>query len=111
MFHSVRTRSLILSGHFLMSLHSACELPPLSQVSVSHIFVLLMYCNDTKLQYTYKKFGCREMGNEQTIEELKEWNREIAHWYRLLVEMVYFYGEYVSRQQVFYTGMCRNVLL
>ena len=55
------------------------EIPVHFPISVSHLLCLLMYCNDTNLKYRYKKFGCREKDNEQTIEELKEWNREIAH--------------------------------
>ena len=76
-----------------------------SPLSVSHIFVVLMYCNDTKLQYNYKKFGCRERYKGQTLEELKKWNREIAHWHRLLFEAVKFFGQLVSPTDVFYTGL------
>ena len=81
------------------------EVPKQLPLSVTHIFVVLMYCNDTKLQYNYKKFGCRERYKGQTLEELKNWNREIAHWHRLLFEAVKFFGDLVSPKDVFYTGL------
>merc|ERR550525_117079 len=81
------------------------EVPSECPLSVSHIIVLLMYCNNTKLQYEYKKMGCRERDSKQTLNELKGWNREIAHWHRLLIEVVYFWGDRVSPNQVFYTGL------
>ena len=81
------------------------EVPVDCPLSVSHIFVLLMYCNDTDLQYKYKKFGCRERDSEQTLEELKDWNRDIAHWHKLLNEAVIFFGNKVRQKQVFFTGL------
>ena len=79
------------------------EVPPKCPLSVSHIVVLLMYCNNTKLQYEYKKMGCRERDSHQTLDDLKRWNREIAHFHRLLVEVVYLWGDRVTPNQVFYT--------
>ena len=76
-----------------------------SPLSVSYIFVLLMYCNLTDLQYKYKKIGCRERDSEQTLEDLIESNREIAIWYRLLFEVVHFFGELASAKQIYYTGL------
>merc|ERR1719242_469113 len=81
------------------------EVPPKCPISVSHIVVLLMYCNNTKQQYEYKKMGCRERDSHQTLEDLKGWNREIAHFHRLLVEVVKFFGDRVGPKQVFYTGL------
>ena len=81
------------------------EIPPNSPLSVSHIFVLLMYCNLTDLQYKYKRFGCRERDNEQSLEELKKSNSEIAHWHRFLIETVFFFGDIVIPKQVFFTGI------
>ena len=76
-----------------------------SPLSVRYIFVLLMYCNLTDLQYKYKKIGCRERDDEQTLEELIEWNKEIAIWHRHLFEVVHFFGELASPHQVYYTGL------
>ena len=82
-----------------------CEVPVNIPLSVSHIFVLLMYCNLTDLQYKYKKFGCRERDKDQSLEELKEMNQEIAHWHRLLDEVVLFFGDNVTPKQMFFTGL------
>ena len=90
------------------STNSVYEMPPECPLSVSHIFVLRMYCNLTDLQKEYKECGCRERDSGQTLEELKKWNREIAHWHRLVVEAVVFFGEKVrpnSSKQVFFTGL------
>ena len=81
------------------------EVRAASPLSVSYIFVLLMYCNLTDLQYKYKKIGCRERDGEQTLEELIESNREIAIWHRLLFEVVHFFGDLASSKQVYYTGL------
>ena len=81
------------------------QVPVNSPVSVAHIFSLLMYCNDTDLQYKYKKFGCRESDAHQSLEDLKESNAEVAWWYKLLVEMVHMFGEKVRANQVLFTGL------
>jgi len=49
--------------------------------------------------------GCRERDSHQTLDDLKRWNREIAHFHRLLVEVVKFFGDRVKPNQVFYTGL------
>ena len=81
------------------------EIPVNCPVSVAHIFSLLMYCNDTDLQYKYKKYGCRESDTHQSLEDLKQSNAEIAIWYKLLVEVVHLFGERVHAKQVLYTGL------
>merc|ERR1712062_969422 len=73
--------------------------------SASHIFVLLMYCNETILQYKYKKFGCRKVNEEMTRKEFKAMNAEIGHWYQLLFEAITFFGTKVTPTNVFYTGL------
>ena len=81
------------------------EVPIDCPLSVCYIFVLLMYCNLTDLQYKYKKIGCRERDSEQTLEELKEWNREIWYWHRFFFEATYCFGDKARPSQVFYTGL------
>ena len=81
------------------------EIPVDCPVSVSHIFSLLMYCNDTDLQYRYKKYGCRESDSHQSLKDLKKNNAEIAWWYKLLVEMVHVFGEKVRANQLLFTGL------
>ena len=81
------------------------EVPVDSPLSVCHIFVLLMYCNLTDLQYKYKKIGCRERDSEQTLEELVDWNKEIWHWHRYFYIAVYMFGDRAVPSHVFYTGL------
>ena len=69
-----------------------------------------MYCNFTELQNEYKKIGCRESTDVQSVRDqsfldLKEMSREIARWYRLITESVLFWGNAVSENDVFYTGL------
>ena len=81
------------------------EIPPKLPLSVSHIVVLLMYCNETDLQYKYKKYGTRKMSKKQTMKEFKEMNSEIGIWYTLLFEVVTMFGTFCSPKNVFYTGL------
>ena len=97
------------------------EIPADCPMSISHIFVLLMYCNFTVLQNIYKKMGCRETTDVQAygqpgftvipgFDALKERNIEIAWWYRQLREAVMFWGNLVCKNDVFYTGLdCKMV--
>lgn len=95
--------------------NSDYEIPAFSPISVSHIFVLLMYCNFTALQSAYKKMGCRETKDIQSVldpefDSFRESNREIAWWYRLINESVILWGDRVKNNDVFYTGLdCKMV--
>ena len=95
--------------------NSRLEIPPHSPVSISHIFVLLMYCNYTELQYQYKKKGCREMTDIQSpddpkFEEMKRRNSEIGWWYRLIHDAVNLWGTKASKNEVFLTGLDRKMI-
>eukprot|EP01084_Bolivina_argentea_P045065 82953_1 len=68
---------------------------------MSHIFVLLLYCNLTRLQNKYKSFGCK--GNNFNL--LKKQNSQIGHWYKLLFEAISIFGEIVKSNDIFYTCM------
>ena len=81
------------------------EIPVNLPLSVSHIVVLLMYCNETDLQYKYKKYGTRKTSNKQADKEFKEMNSEIGVWYRLLYEVITFFGSRCSPKNVFFTGL------
>ena len=86
------------------------ELPSASPLSISHIFVLLMYCKYTVLQYKYKKFGCREMTDIQSEDDpeiiaMAERNRAIGWWYRLITESVMFWGAMMTENDTFFTGL------
>ena len=76
---------------------------------------LLMYCNHTKLQYEYKRHGCREAATLQSVEdpEFTKWkghNAEVGHWYKLLFEAVEMFRTRVTSKDVFFTGLGARLL-
>eukprot|EP01083_Nonionella_stella_P301691 1036398_1 len=81
------------------------EIPINLPISISHIMVLMMYCNLSDLQHHYKKMGCREDHPNEDSAALIKRNQEIGHWYKLLNEAVWIYGTQVTNDQVFYTGI------
>ena len=85
--------------------NNKCEIPVDLPLSVSHIVVLLMYCNETELQYKYKKYGTRRTNKKQTKKQCKEMNSEIGIWYRMLNEVIEFFGSRCSPKNVFFTGL------
>eukprot|EP01083_Nonionella_stella_P138878 422738_1 len=85
------------------------EIPVNLPMTVSHILVIMFYCNLTDLQRLYKKYGCRQLYANEDLDELKPRNKEIAHWYRLLYEAIYFYGSIVGTNDAYYTGINTRV--
>ena len=118
-FHRIVTKAIILwQSNKARSLRARdggldngkYEVVARSPLSVSHIVVLLMYCNHTELQNDYKRIGCREMVDIQSFEdpefsELKKRNMEIAWWHRLITESVLFWGSRARPHHTFYTGL------
>ena len=86
------------------------EIPVSLPISVAHIFVLILYCNFNKLQYHYKKHGCREHNDQETLQDLRKRNMEIGNWYKLLKECVLFYGTMATSSDTFYTGLNTRLL-
>merc|ERR1711971_793382 len=77
-------------------------IPAESPLSLSHLFVLLMYCNLTKLQAEYKKHGCRGKIRSVVDEEaLKKRNSKIGWWYKLIFESVFLWGTKVAAADIF----------
>ena len=89
-------------------------IPGHSPLSLSHLFVLLMYCNLTQLQTDYKKHGCREKAGEpfdlSALNALMLRNSEIGWWYKLIFETVMLWGTRVTVNDVFYTGLNKPML-
>ncbi len=81
------------------------EIPLGLPLSISHLLVLLMYCNLDTLQRVYKAQGCRSIKANESLEDIKVRNKEIGHWYQTLFETIEFYGTDVSEKDIFYTGM------
>ena len=81
------------------------EMPVNLPISISHIFVVIMYCNFNDLQYHYKRYGCRTYGDEDKDEDVRKRNMEIGNWYKLLKECILFYGTVATSNDIFYTGL------
>ena len=81
------------------------QIPVLLPLSVSHIFVVILYCNFSELQYHYKKDGCRAHYDDEPLIEQKKRNKEIGNWYKLLKECIKFYGSTATSSDTFYTGL------
>ena len=65
----------------------------------------MVYTNETKLQYLFKKDGCRKKDVDEDIKELAMRNIEIGNWYKLLYESILFYGNDTKLSDTFYTGL------
>ena len=98
-----KAKSMTASDEF--ATNNDYEVPPGLSFCVSHLMTLMMYTNLTDLQYNYKKFGCRRSNKNQSLKEMNKMHSEIAIWYKLLIESIYFYGEQASKTDVFYAGM------
>eukprot|EP01083_Nonionella_stella_P010182 29098_1 len=51
------------------------EIPVNLPMTVSHILVIMFYCNLTDLQRLYKKYGCRQLYVNEDLDELKTRNK------------------------------------
>ena len=84
------------------------ELPPRSPFSVAHVLSVIIYTNDTDIQYNFKKKACRRLHRGDTVAAIARRNAQIGHWYTLFVQSVFFYGETMRKKDTLYTGMsCR----
>eukprot|EP01084_Bolivina_argentea_P163594 284565_1 len=62
-------------------------------LTISHLMVLLTYTNYTDLQFVFKQHGTRKMNSNDSFNDIKYRNTKIANWFRLLYEVVIFFGE------------------
>ena len=77
----------------------------INAISISHILTVLFYCNYSEMQCQLKKICCRRANKNENIEDLEKRNQEIGNWYKLLFEMVFFYGEKTKQKKEFYHGL------
>eukprot|EP01084_Bolivina_argentea_P243474 408152_1 len=52
--------------------NTSYNIPVGLQITISHIMVLLMYCNLDELQRAYKAKGCRKIKYKEPLEEIKK---------------------------------------
>ena len=72
------------------------EIEPGLPVTRAHIMSVLLFDRYELLGYQYIKRGCNRLNMSESILNAKERNQEIGHWYRLLREVVLFFGEQTS---------------
>eukprot|EP01084_Bolivina_argentea_P012499 23403_1 len=85
------------------------DIPYKMPISLSHIMVLLFYCNFDSLQRKFKQ-ECRPIHRNETRESLNKRNSEIGHWFSFLKEVCWFYGQAMKEDDVFYHGINRTLL-
>lgn len=98
-------RGRLLKARKQSQLNELCKIKPNDNITLNHVIVLMLYTNMDDLQREFKK-GCRYLiTDNQKLEPVKQRNREIANWCRLLWESITFYGESITKKQAFYHGL------
>ena len=78
-------------------------------ISLAHIMVVLFYCNFDALQRKFKQ-QCRPTHKKESRQSLNERNSEIGHWFSLLKEVCWFYGQAMKPGDIFYHGINKTLL-
>ena len=87
-----------------------CEIAPGSPITIEHLIVLKVYTEFDGLQREFKRH-CRRLRNGESMKSVRERNREIAHWSRLLRECVMFWGNAMTKKEEFYCGISARLVL
>ena len=85
------------------------SIPYRMPISLSHIMVVLFYCNFDALQRKFKQ-QCRPTHKKESRQSLNERNSEIGHWFSLLKEVCWFYGQAMKPGDIFYHGINKTLL-
>lgn len=80
-------------------------------ISTAHIMSLLFYVNFKDLQYAFKTNGCRKFNKKESMQSVKERNKNIGNWYKLFTECITLYGDITNETQIFYHGLDKRILL
>ena len=75
-----------------------CKMP----ISLSHIMVVLFYCNFDSLQRRFKQ-QCRPTHKKESRQSLNARNSEIGHWFSLLKEGMLSLCHYLVSYGFFYS--------
>ena len=87
-----------------------CKIPPGSPITIDHFVALKLYTDFTDLQREFKRH-CRRLRKGESVEDVMERNREIAHWSRLLRESIMFWGQSMKTKHIFYCGLTARLVL
>eukprot|EP01084_Bolivina_argentea_P299956 517094_1 len=80
-------------------------------ISISHLLVVLLYTNQTELQYNFKKYGTRKLNKDDTISTIKHRNQQIGHWYKFLYELTWLYSEATNKKSVYFHGISMQLMM
>jgi len=79
-------------------------------LTAAHIMAVLLFTNYELLAYKYVNTGCNQLATDENYGQMKARNQEIGIWYRLLREVVMFYGETSTVQQQFFQSLDQHYL-
>eukprot|EP01084_Bolivina_argentea_P020850 38730_1 len=86
------------------------EVPAETPLSITNILCLTIYTNNDKLQYYFKKEGCRKKTKDEPNETAAERNKEISNWYKIFYETIRIFGTQCKPGNVFYHGLNRRLV-
>ena len=80
-----------------------------SKMTINHLITMISYCDFTDLPCDFKK-ACRRLVDGESDYDFKRRNAEIANWCRYLKECCIFFGQNMSTEQRFYTGLDKKLI-
>ena len=91
------------------AMNAICGIAPGSMMTLEHMICIKLYTDFTDIQFIFKK-QCRKLHEDEPLENVIHRNKEIAHWCRLLKEVIMFYGSSMSPSDVVYCGLNGRLL-
>eukprot|EP01084_Bolivina_argentea_P230827 389411_1 len=79
-------------------------------LTVAHIMSVLLLTKYELLAYKYVNNGCNKVNVNESYRETQRRNTEIGIWYRLMKEVVMFYGEMSTPADAFYQSIEQHLL-
>eukprot|EP01083_Nonionella_stella_P143536 446325_1 len=98
-------RAKAMESSNLGSTNKWYDIPVGLHLTMPHLLVLMLYTNMTTLQFKFKKHGTRKLHHTESVADIKRRNMEIANWFKLLYEVVLFFGERPKSSDLFYHGI------
>ena len=79
------------------------------EMTMDHIMAIILYTDCTKLQKSFKE-QTRKMHKEEKLEDISYKNRAYAHWFRLLYECIWLFGDELNEGGRIYHGISCKLL-
>eukprot|EP01083_Nonionella_stella_P005020 14627_1 len=74
-------------------------------MSIERLIALITYCNYNDMRTSFQHLGCGKVQKSETYEAVKDRHKEIAHWCRTLMEIVYCFGDVLAPNNKLYHGL------